>query len=140
MAKANSRYVLDAFAVMALVRLEPGGPLVRVLARASSGDAELAMSAVNWGEMLYSIERRSNAADAQKVAVSLEAVPVEIVPADKELAQRAAGLKLRGRLSFADCFAAALAQVRDAAVVTGDPEFHSVENLVAVEWLPQRQA
>jgi hypothetical protein len=30
-----------------------------------------------------------------------------------------------------------LAQLMQAPILTGDPEFHKVEHLVTVEWLPQ---
>lgn len=141
MSGQRNHYVLDTFAVAALVFDEPGAAQVReLLARARGGQADVSMSVVNWGEMLYTIERRSDADQAARAAVFLDSVPVQIVAVDKPFAQRAAHFKVVGRLSYADCYAAALAQIRDAAVVTGDPEFHSVENLVAIEWLPQRQA
>jgi hypothetical protein len=38
-------------------------------------------------------------------------------------------------MSLADCFAAALAQQKQAAVYTGDPEFKAVEDEVKVVWL-----
>jgi ribonuclease VapC len=43
-------------------------------------------------------------------------------------------------MSYADCFAAALAQRLDAAVVTGDPEFEDIERAgeLKVEWLPPK--
>ncbi len=65
-------------------------------------------------------------------------MPIELVDADRELAYVAARFKARGGLSYADCYAVGLAQLRGAAVVTGDPEFHTVDNEVQVEWLPQR--
>jgi len=37
--------------------------------------------------------------------------------------------------TLADAFAVALAQSRQATLLTGDPEFHKVENLVTVDWL-----
>jgi ribonuclease VapC len=48
-------------------------------------------------------------------------------------------LKATYPLSYADCFAAALAQRLGATVVTGDPEFHPLEDdgLIAVDWLPR---
>jgi hypothetical protein len=30
--------------------------------------------------------------------------------------------------------------VRLATVLTGDPEFRKVENLISIDWLPQRMA
>ncbi|MEW5989188.1 MAG: PIN domain-containing protein [Chloroflexota bacterium] len=41
-------------------------------------------------------------------------------------------------LSYADAFAAALAQELKATLVTGDPEFRPLIALIAIEWLPQR--
>jgi uncharacterized protein len=49
--------------------------------------------------------------------------------------ESAAELKARHALSYAECFAAATAIKHEAAVVTGDPEFKKVEDLVAIEWI-----
>ena len=44
-------------------------------------------------------------------------------------------IKAGHALSYADAFAAALARSLNAVLITGDPEFRSVESLVRVEWL-----
>ena len=36
-------------------------------------------------------------------------------------------------MSYADCFAAALAKVKNSELVTGDPEFKKVE--IKIHWL-----
>lgn len=134
-------YVLDSFAILAVVFDEPATDRVsEILEHGRLGTANVAMSVVNWGEMLYIVERRTSEVDADRVAAMLDAVPVEIVPVDKPLARRAARFKAQGGMSYADCYAAALAFLRKAIVVTGDPEFRSVEGLLRVEWLPQRGA
>ena len=38
-------------------------------------------------------------------------------------------------MSFADCFAAALAQRSKAELVTGDSEFKQVEDDIRIDWL-----
>ena len=38
-------------------------------------------------------------------------------------------------MSYADCFAAALAKIRNAELVTGDEEFKQVEKEIGVMWL-----
>lgn len=50
----------------------------------------------------------------------------------------AAHVKARHPISYADAFAVALAQELEAVVVTGDPEFGCVEELIDVEWLPTK--
>ena len=44
-------------------------------------------------------------------------------------------LKLGFPISYADAFAVATAIRMNAAIVTGDPEFRRVEQLVTVNWL-----
>lgn len=46
-------------------------------------------------------------------------------------------LKAHHPISYADAFALALAQEKQAALLTGDPEFRKVESLATIEWLPQ---
>ncbi len=47
----------------------------------------------------------------------------------------AARIKAEHPLSYADAFAAALAQELGASLVMGDPEFKTVESTVNVMWL-----
>ena len=46
-----------------------------------------------------------------------------------------AKLKANRRLSYADAFAAALAQREAAAIVTGDPELRELADVLRVEWI-----
>ena len=45
------------------------------------------------------------------------------------------GLYFRGKLAYADAFAAALARLRKAELVTGDPDFKAVEGEIRIGWL-----
>jgi ribonuclease VapC len=47
----------------------------------------------------------------------------------------AAKLKATRRISYADGFAAALAQRVGASLVTGDPELKAIADVVTVEWI-----
>ena len=38
-------------------------------------------------------------------------------------------------LSYADCFAVASALRHDACILTGDPEFKNVEQIVEIDWV-----
>jgi predicted nucleic acid-binding protein len=42
--------------------------------------------------------------------------------------------KSRGGLSYADCYTAALAKLRLAEVVTGDPEFQKLQGEIMTTW------
>jgi predicted nucleic acid-binding protein len=52
-----------------------------------------------------------------------------------ELAKQAAIFKSSKKMSYADCFAAALAKQRRVELVTGDKEFRQVEGEVTILWI-----
>jgi predicted nucleic acid-binding protein len=132
-------YVLDTFALMAYFQDEPAAPRVADLFRdATVGQTALAMSLVNWGEVLYNVERKRGLVGVAEAIWIIDGLPVRLMEVTRSLARRAARLKAAHPLSYADCFAAALAGELGAAVVTGDPEFRGVEGEIQIEWLPQR--
>jgi predicted nucleic acid-binding protein len=90
---------------------------------------------VNWGEVIYATLRTYGRERAEQAAQLLARLPIEIVPADLELARQAAELKATRKMSYADCFAAALAKLRKAELVTGDREFRQVEREVKILWI-----
>ncbi len=87
------------------------------------------------GEVLYITERRRGLPLAQKTLALIEQLPIEIVPADRTYVLAAAHIKANYSVAYTDAFAIAAAQKLEATVVTGDPKFASVENVIQVEWL-----
>ncbi len=131
-----SRYVLDSFALLAFFQGEPGGLRVRqLLEQAMRGEASLAMTTVNLGEVVYRTERRYGLERAEEVLAKIEEYPLQIIGVDRDLTLAAAHLKARHRMGYVDCMAASLAQHLDATLVTGDADFRRVEGVVSVEWL-----
>ncbi len=129
-------YVLDGSALLAFLNGEPGGSQVASIL--ASDDVLIAISAINLGEVFYIILRhRSEAIAEEVVARTLRSPNVEVVEPTWNRVKTAARLKVAGGLSYADCFAAALAQERDATLVTGDSEFRSLERKgdLKVLWL-----
>ena len=49
--------------------------------------------------------------------------------------RQAAEYKAKGRVSYADCFAAALAKLHRAELVTGDEELRQLEKEVTIRWV-----
>ena len=131
-------YVLDSFALLAFFQGEPGADRVKaILAEARDGQAEAWLSLISHGEMLYIIERTHGLHRAQEAIVAVDALPVHVADVDRALVFAAAHVKARHPISYADSFVVALAQRQGGVVVTGDPEFRRVENLVPIDWLPQ---
>jgi predicted nucleic acid-binding protein len=132
--------VLDAHALMVLFNDEPGAAEVeKLLLKAESGTPELLMSVVNWGEIYYSILRGASQEIADAKSHEIAGMQIELVPVDArdlELVRQAAVFKATRKMSYADCFAAALAKTRNAELVTGDREFKVVEReLKKIRWL-----
>lgn len=74
---------------------------------------------------------------AEEKAKEIAGMPIELVPVDSDLhlARQAAIFKATKKMSYADCFAAALAKLRSAELITGDPEFKAVEGEIKIGWL-----
>lgn len=131
-----SALVLDTSAVMAYLLGEPGEERVRELfGSARRAGTRHALSVVNWGEVVYSLRRHRDASTVRTAIRTVDALPIELVGADRELAFAAAALKAGRGLGYVDCFAAALAQRMRATLVTADADFKRVEDLVKVLWL-----
>jgi len=131
--------VLDAHALMVLFSDEPGADEVeRILLKAESGSHKLLMSVVNWGEIYYSILRGASQEMAETKAHEIAGMQIELVPVDAndlELVRQAAAFKATRKMSYADCFAAALAKIKNAELVTGDREFKQLARDVKIHWL-----
>lgn len=128
--------VLDAHAVIAYFEDEDGaGRIESLLREACRGDIALSMTTVNLGEVWYAIARSYSAALAHRRIEAIFSLPISLVTADWELARQAAQFKARGGISYADCFAAALALQHGATLVTGDREFLRLKDDIAIAWL-----
>lgn len=124
---------------MALLEREPAAPRVReLLEDARDGSSDVLFSAINAGEVAYQIERRHGAEVAEASLGAIDLLPIRLIDVTWPRILAAAHLKAHHRLSYADAFAAALAQEMDATLVTGDPEFGCLESIIHIEWLPRR--
>jgi ribonuclease VapC len=136
MAEKQSLYVLDTFALVAHFEAEMGGEKVReLLKRAENGEIFLAMSLINLGELAYIVRRQQGKDKAEAVLDDLRAFPITFYEATEERILAAAWLKAEYPISYADAFAASLAQELGASLVTGDPEFKAIKQNLSVVWL-----
>ncbi len=137
MNKMPAAKILDAFALIAYFEDEPGASFVEsILLDAEKGNIKLAMSVVNLGEIWYSIARSTSAGQADAFVQNIHGLSIEIVDADWHITRQAAIYKSKGGLSYANCYAAALAKIRNAQLITGDPEFDRLGNEIAIDWQP----
>jgi predicted nucleic acid-binding protein len=136
MARKATSIVLDSWSVIAYLEGEPPAERVaEAISDAHESGTSLLMTVVNAGEVWYLIARATSEEEADSSVSDLRQLGVEIVDADWELTKIAAAFKSRHRMSFADCFAAALAREKKATLLTGDTEFRQVQDQVRIQWL-----
>jgi len=130
------RYVFDSFALLAYAENESGSATVStILKDALAGKAVIFLSVINWGEMYYIAYREGGQDTAEMYHTNFEQYPIKIVDTDKELTLLAATLKATNKISYADAFAAALTKLKNAELVTGDPEFKQLEDEINIVWI-----
>ena len=128
--------VLDSYSLLAYIEGEAGAEkMIEIFRVARDSGRDLLLSVVNWGEVYYITMREAGRERADEVAQLITTLPIQIVPADLDLTRQAAALKSKHKMSYADCFAAALAKQRKVELVTGDKEFRQVEGEVKILWL-----
>jgi predicted nucleic acid-binding protein len=141
--KQNGRACLDAFAWLAWLQDEPGAAAVQHwLDEADAARAECITSVINLGEAYYRLVRvgRSDEAEALWRMALRGTLPVSVKDATRRRVRRAAELKSKHAIAYADAFAVATAVEFHATLLTGDPEIEPLEGEqnLQVEWLSQR--
>ena len=137
MADISKRYVLDSSALLAFLWDEAGAETVEDVL--TEEGTELFMSSVNLGEVVYIVYRLCGEEAAAAVEAKVMETPgLRVIDATWERSKCAARIKAEGRLSFAECFCAGLAQEKGATLVTCDRGFEGLERegKTTVLWLP----
>ena len=110
--------VVDASALVSLLKGEPSAPSVR---RVIEGASRLIMSSVTLTEvLLIALKERRSSSVTQRWVAELQ---IEIVPVDETLAAMAAEARHRFPIRFGDGFVYALAKEHGLPVLTLDAEF-----------------
>ncbi len=128
-------HILDASAMLAYLKSEPGGDVVNALLQnpAESCYAHI----INLCEVYYDFIRQSDEKMAREVIKDLFSDGIiERKDTSRRFWFRVGQLKARGRISLADCFCIALAQELSGQVVTSDHK--EFDPLVPLDLCPIR--
>ena len=141
------RYVLDASSVLRYTDNEAGADRIEeILRQAARGQAEIMLTAVNWGEVANVLYRRLGPLSARPVLQNLKSLPIAIVPVDAAIAEAAGIFKADHKVPYADAYAGAVTLAyssgpkKDHAVlVTADFDFKNVASgTIQIEFLPKK--
>lgn len=128
--------VLDTWAVIAYLEDDPSAQKIADLIASAHEEAiPVSMCVVNAGEVWYIIAREISEEEANNSIKELRDLRIRFEDVDWELTQEAARFKAKNKMSYADCYAAALAKIKKADLVTGDGEFKAVEGQVTIQWV-----
>ena len=123
-----TEFVLDASALMAMLRDEPGAKKV------ADAIADACMGVFNYAEVVsYFIYAGM---DQNDVDAMLDPLPIKLVPADRDLARLAGHLRgptVSAGLSLGDRFCLALAKRSGLPAWTADKEWKRIAEAVGVE-------
>jgi PIN domain nuclease of toxin-antitoxin system len=131
-----SKIILDASAVLAMILKEPGGDRVESALDATSqgADTEIAISSVNWCEVLTKLQRSPASLTPEELAGILSGV--DVVPFERSGAEQAAQLNLLAPfISLGDRACLALASARKAAAWTTDKTWSRVKAGIPIQFL-----
>ncbi|MEX2238683.1 MAG: type II toxin-antitoxin system VapC family toxin [Dehalococcoidia bacterium] len=131
----DPRFVLDASALLAAIRREEGGEIVRRLAMDS------AISTVNWSEVLQ--KSLAYAVTLERAKLFLRALRITIVPFSEEDAETTAALwpdTRQAGLSLADRACIALASRLEAVAVTSDSKWTELNLPIQVRLIRERRS
>ena len=138
MAAINS-YVLDSFALIGFLENEKFASRVeRLLKQARKGKTVVYLHALHLGEVYYITLREQSQNMADLAYARIKSFPVRYIDIiDDELLRNAGWLKANYPISYADAFAAAMAIIHKASLLTGDSEFKKLEKekAISIEWL-----
>jgi len=135
-----TKYVLDACAVVALLKDEDGADIVEgILEAANAKKVEVYMNTLNLFEVFYGVRREEGLAKAEAVYNMVLKLPITILDgiAD-DVFLEASRLKSSYRMSLADSIALGEASVLDAALITSDHhEFDAIkrDEGIKIKWI-----
>jgi ribonuclease VapC len=133
------RFVFDSYALLGYLENEPfAGRIEKYLKQAKKADVSIYLHAIHLGEVYYITLREQGQNRAGLAYARIKAFPLTFIDTiDEELLLTAATLKANYPVSYADSFAAALAKIHNSTLLTGDPEFSTLEKekIVSIEWL-----
>lgn len=130
-------YVLDSYTLLCLFdkkRKQEKEAVMKLLAQAEAGNLKLVISKINEGEIFYRLYKQLGSQFALGYREDLKAglFPISVISVNDRRAEEASVIKAKHAVSYADAFCIALAREKNLPVVTGDPEFESVKDLVKV--------
>ncbi len=130
------KYIFDSSALISYLDGEPNADKVaNYLEEINERDWEAFLCVVNLGEVYYHFIRTGGIDTGETSLRAIRTLPIKIIEANIELTLAAGRLKAFNKMSYADCFAAALTEHKKGVLITSDKEFKQVEKNIKVDFI-----
>ena len=142
--------ILDSWSILAWLEGESQGEKVKDLIHWVDGKRSLRIknligdskierirlfiNIINLGEVFCILGRRKGEEEANETISEIKESPIEVIPASNSLVFKAASLKVRYSIAYADAFAIATAITRKGFLLTGNPELKGLKD-VPIIWI-----
>lgn len=132
-----NKFILDSYVLLCLFdkkRQKETRAVKKYFVDSENGKAALYMSKMNEGEVFYKLYKYlgSEFASGFRADVKRGLFPIQVVPVNDRRVEAASEIKAGFNVSYADAFCVGLAKEMDLPVITGDPEFECVKNIIKV--------
>lgn len=131
-------FILDSYAMLCLFdkkRKEEKHSIMQYLEEAERGRVKLYMSKVNEGEVFYRLYKHLGSFIAIGFRADLKRglFPLQVVSVNDRRVDEASLIKAKYPVSYADAFCIELARDMNLPIITGDPEFDKVKDIVQLQ-------
>jgi len=130
------KYVFDSSALISYLDGEANAEKVaNFLEEINEKELEAFLCVVNLGEIYYHFIRSGGYHTGDTIIKAIRTLPIKIIEANIELTLSAGRIKAFNKMSYADCFAAALTENKKGILLTSDKEFKQVERKIKVDFI-----
>jgi predicted nucleic acid-binding protein len=133
-------FILDSYALLCLFDKKRGREhkaIKKYLEDAENSEIKLYLSKINEGEIFYKLYKYLGEPVAIGFREDIKSgiVPVNIVSVNDKRTEKASEIKAMYQVSYADAFCIELAVDMSLPIITGDPEFENVKDIVKIIWI-----
>jgi len=130
------KYIFDSSALISYFDGESNaGRVADVLEEINEKELDAFLCVVNLGEIYYHFLRTGGYHTGDVIFRAIKTLPIKIIEANIEITLAASKIKAFNKMSYADCFAAALTEDKKGVLLTSDKEFKQVEKNIKINFL-----
>ncbi len=128
--------LLDAYGLLLFLQKEGPYQIIKTRFRdAQDNGNPILINEMSVGEIFHVTANVHSIEKAEAFLPLLEVLPLETISNNLESILQAARIKAQYALGYISALVTVTAERENAVLLTGDPEFHKVEEVIDIQWL-----